>query len=109
VIRPPTASEVTARYGIQLRNCNNELGRLRFCDAVLVLDTNVAPWSEFFVRAQISVTPDSNWKLFALEYRASFNVIVYGNNRLPIEVTKTLVKPSGLFVDTIKDTAYYIN
>lgn len=108
MIRPPTASEVTARYGIQLLNCNSELGRLRFCDAVLVLDTNVAPWREYFVRAHI-LTVDSDWQLFTLAYNRYFDCIIYGNNRLPSFVIDTLLKQNGLLVKLKDDYCYRCN
>ncbi len=106
MIRPPKVSEVLARYDIKLVNCDSELGHYRYCDNVLLLDTRLQPWSEFFIRANI-VTLDTEWRLFVAANVNTFNCIIYGNNRLPINSLSQMLKASGLIVNLLEDTCYY--
>lgn len=106
--RPPLFSEVAARHGIQLKNCDAALAKVRHTDLVLILDTNPAPWKEFFVRASL-LTPDSDWKLFAIDYSNSFDAIIYGNKRLPFFILPNLLKSNGLVVNVQDDCYFYRN
>ncbi len=106
MIGPVAFSIIAARHGLQLKNCDTELAKFKYTDAVLVLDTAPAAWIEFFVRANI-LQPDSNWKDFANDYSNYFNVIAYGNNRIPLWILPLLTKQNGLIVNTINDFCYY--
>jgi hypothetical protein len=108
MIAPPKFSTVAARHGLAVNNCDYELGRLRHCDSVLVLDTNIQPWREFFVRASI-LTVEDDWKLFTLDYSNHFSCIVYGNSRIPTYVLVNLLKDRGLVIDLVQDCCYYRN
>ncbi len=102
---PPLVSCVAARHGIKLLNCDLELSRYRYCDSVLVMDTLAAPWQEFFMRAVI-LHPDSNWQLFALDYRRYFDVVIYGFNRMPLFTVAGLLKTNGVMVNVKDDICY---
>lgn len=105
MISSPAASVIAARHGIHLVNCDLQLSQKRYCDSVLVMDVNWEPWREFFVRATI-LHPDSDWKLFAMDYSNYFDVAIYGYNRLPLTVVAGLLNSKGIMINIKEDACY---
>lgn len=95
MIRPPLFSEVAARHGLRLRNCDSGLGRLRYCADVLLLGCVEAPWREFLLRATIDAVASTDWPGFARSHRRCFDLIVVGDWLLPPTTTVALLRANG--------------